>query len=286
MRVKAPYTGQSPENGSRRGFLKNAAGLAAAAVPGVAAPQSKDSEVVERLSRRNPNANHKILLKGGTIVSMDPKVGDFVKGDLLIQGKKIAAVGASLQGSGEVIDASNTILIPGFVDCHRHSWEGVLRRIIPNGDIGRYMATTYQGFALHYRPRDMYVGNLVTALGCIDAGITCIIDNSHNSRSAAHSDAAVQALIDSGIRSVHASGAPQNGTWDHQWPQDLARVQKRFFSSADQLVTLRMFSGLDRANFMLARQFGLRITVELTGAGTARTMEEFWTEKLLGPDIT
>ena len=75
----------------------------------------------------------------------------------------------------------------------------------------------------------MYVGNLITALGCIDAGITCIIDNSHNSRSAAHSDSAVQALIDSGIRAVHASGAPQTGNWDHQWPQDLERLQKRFF---------------------------------------------------------
>jgi len=69
------------------------------------------------------------------------------------------------------------------------------------------MATTHQGFALHYRPQDIYVGNLVTALGCIDAGITCIIDNSHNSRSSAHSDSAIQALIDSGIRAVHASGA-------------------------------------------------------------------------------
>ena len=55
-----------------------------------------------------------------------------------------------------------------------------------------------------------YLG--ITALGCIDAGITCIVDNSHNSRSAAHSDAAVQALIDSGIRASHASGAPQTGT--------------------------------------------------------------------------
>ena len=60
------------------------------------------------------------------------------------------------------------------------------------------MATTHNGFARHYRPHDIYVGNLITALGCIDAGITCVIDNSHNSRSAAHSDAAVQALIDSG----------------------------------------------------------------------------------------
>ncbi len=168
---------------TRRGFFQISAALAA----GVAAPrQSKESEIVERDSRRNRDPNRRILLKGGTIVSMDPKIGDFVKGDLLIQGKKISAVGASLQASGEVIDASNTILIPGFVDCHRHSWEGVLRRIIPNGDIGKYMATTHQGFALHYRPQDMYMGNLVTALGCIDAGITCIIDNSHNSRSSAH----------------------------------------------------------------------------------------------------
>ncbi len=255
---------------SRRSFFKAGAALAAAAaLPGETA-----------------RPNHRILLKGGTIVSMDPKVGDFVKGDVLIQGKKIAAVGANLQAAGEVIDASNTILIPGFVDCHRHSWEGVLRRIIPNGDIGKYMATTHQGFAQYYRPHDIYVGNLVTALGCIDAGITCIIDNSHNSRSAAHSDAAVQALVDSGIRAVHASGAPQAGNWDRQWPQDLARLQKQFFTSDDQLVTLRMFSGLDRTNWALARKLGLRITSEFTGAAVAPLMEQFANEKLLAADVT
>jgi len=233
--------------------------------------------------------NRRILLKGGTIISMDASVGDFVQGDILIQGKKIAAVGANLKVSGPVpriVDASNTILIPGFVDCHRHSWEGVLRRIIPNGDIAKYTATTHQGFAPYYRPHDIYIGNLITALGCIDAGITCIIDNSHNSRSAAHSDAAVQALFDSGIRAVHASGAPQRGDWDHQWPQDLERLQKRFFSSDDQLVTLRMFSGLDRMNYAVARKLGLRITTEFQGAAAAATLEQFWNEKLLGPDIT
>ena len=252
---------------SRRSFLTALA--AASALPGQTA-----------------RPNRRILLKGGTIVSMDPKVGDFVKGDVLIQGAKIAAVGPNLQASGEVIDASNSILIPGFVDCHRHSWEGVLRRIIPNGDIGKYMATTHQGFAQYYRPHDMYVGNLVTALGCISAGITCIIDNSHNSRSAAHSDAAIQALVDSGIRAVHASGAPQAGNWDRQWPQDLARLQKQFFSSSDQLTTLRMFSRLDRTNWAVARKLGLRITSEFTGPAVAPLMEQFRNEKLLGPDVT
>lgn len=268
---------------TRRGFFEMSAALAA----GIVSPgQSKEAEIVERDARRSRDPNRRILLKGGTIVSMDAKVGNLVKGDLLIQGKKISAIAANLPATGEVIDASNTILIPGFVDCHRHSWEGVLRRIIPDGEIGKYMATTHQGFALHYRPQDMYMGNLVTALGCIDAGITCIIDNSHNSRSAAHSDSAIQALLDSGIRAVHASGAPQNGNWEHQWPQDLERLQKRFFSSDDQLVTLRMFSGLDRANWTMARRLGLRITTEVTGAAAAPVFEQFSSEKLLGPDVT
>ena len=181
-----------------------------------------------------------------------------------------------------MIDASNTIVIPGFVDAHRHSWEGQLRRIIPDGAIGAYMATTHQGFARYYRPHDIYVGNLITALGCIDAGITCVIDNSHNSRSAAHSDAAVQALIDSGIRGVHASGAPQTGDWDQQWPQDLARLQKQFFASDDQLVTLRMFSGMNRENWALARRLGLRITTE-SNARRPRRSSRSGTRSCCGP---
>jgi cytosine/adenosine deaminase-related metal-dependent hydrolase len=267
---------------ARRSFFKIGAGLAAACTLPKNAPSQPDSGIVERLSR--PDPNRRILLKGGTIVSMDPKVGNLAKGDVLIQGRKIAAIEANLPASGQVIDASNMILIPGFVDCHRHSWEGVLRRIIPDGDLSKYMATTHQFFALHYRPHDMYVGNMVTALGAIDAGITCMIDNSHNSRSAEHSDRAIQALFDSGIRAVHASGAPQTGNWDRQWPQDLARIQKKFFTSDDQLVTLRMFSGLDRVNYPLARQLGLRITTELVG--NSPLIEQFRNEKLLGADIT
>ena len=273
---------------SRRQFVGMGAALAAASVT---AAQSPGREAADAgLTQANLDPNRRLLLKGGTIISLDPAVGDFVQGDILIRGKKIEAVGANVKSSGlarrQIIDATNTILIPGFVDCHRHSWEGVLRRIIPNGDIAKYTATTHQLFALHYRPRDMYISNLITALGCIDAGITCIIDNSHNSRSAAHSDAAVQALFDSGIRAAHASGAPSAGTWEHQWPQDLERLQKRFFSSDDQLVTLRMFSGLDRANYAMARKLGLRITTEFQGAAAARLLEQFWSEKLLGPDIT
>ena len=268
---------------SRREVLQAATGLAvgAASTPllaAAAAAQSGDADaVLQRLLAGNANT-HRILLKGGTILSMDPAVGDFAQGDVLIVGKTISAVGRDLnaaaqEGNAIVVDASDAIVIPGMIDCHRHSWEGQLRGIIPNSaTIGEYMGATHNGFAPHYQPDDMYVGNLLTAIACIDAGITCFIDNSHNSRTAAHSDAAIKALFDSGTRAVHASGSPIFGDWDKQWPQDLDRLQRQYFSSDDQLVTLRIFSrGLLKADWETARRLGLWVSID--GAGRPNSAE-------------
>ena len=277
-----PERAQRVEGMSRRDAFRTAAAIAAAPFLLRDAAAAQRAQVVEATGP----SQQPILLKGGTIVSMDPKVGDFARGDVLIDGKKIVGVGDQVKAppQAQVIDATNTIIIPGFVDAHRHSWEGQLRRIIPDGAIADYMATTHNGFARYYRPDDIYAGNLITALGCIDAGITCVIDNSHNSRSAAHSDSAVQALLDAGIRGVHASGAPAAGEWDRQWPQDLERLQKKFFASADQLVTLRLFSGMSRENYAFARRLGIRITTESNAAGPE--FDQFLNEGLVRSDVT
>jgi 5-methylthioadenosine/S-adenosylhomocysteine deaminase len=274
---------------SRRNALKAGATLAAgaAAGSGLAGPAAADD--IRRFdSQQSVDPKGRILLKGGTIVSMDDKVGDLAKGDLLIEGKKISAIAPEINAAdAQVIDALDTIIVPGLVDCHRHSWEGQLRGINPNSPtLADYMNATHLSFAKFYRPQDHYVGNYLTAMGCIDAGVTCVIDNSHNSRSAAHSDAAVEALFDSGIRAVHASGPPGAGEWDHQWPNDLERLQKKYFSSADQLVTLRMFSGPIRENWAVARKLGLRITTEFQGPQQAAQLDPLAADKLVGPDNT
>jgi len=274
---------------SRRSALKAGAALAAgtAAADGFSGTALADD--VRRFDgQRSVDPKGRVLLKGGAIVSMDAKVGDLVKGDLLIEGSKISAIAPEINtADAQVIDALDTIIVPGLVDCHRHSWEGQLRRINPNSPtLADYMNATHLSFAKFYRPQDHYVGNYLTAMGCIDAGVTCVIDNSHNSRSAAHSDAAVEALFDSGIRAVHASGPPGAGDWDHQWPADLERLQKKYFSSADQLVTLRMFSGPIRENWAMARKLGLRITTEFQGPQQAALLDPLAADKLVGPDNT
>ena len=274
---------------SRRHVLETGIGLAAGLAYAGSAGRANAAPALERFERQRAlDAGQRLLLKGGTIISMDAQIGDLATGDVLIEGKTIAAIGPNLAARGaQVIDAANMIVVPGFVDCHRHSWEGQLRRINPNAPtLAEYSNATHLSFATKYRPQDMYAGNLITAFGCIDAGITTIIDNSHNARSAAHSDAAVEALFDSGIRAVHASGAPQAGEWDHEWPQDLARLKGKYFASDDQLVTLRMFSPPSRENWTLARGLSLRITTEFQGPQAATLLDTLWQDKLVGPDNT
>jgi hypothetical protein len=125
---------------------------------------------------------------------------------VLIEGDRILAVGPDLSnGEVETIDAEGMIVMPGFVDSHRHIWEGLLRNI--GTDVPLEGRTSYISFVLHklapaFRPEDAYVGNLVSALGAIDAGITTLLDWSHIQGSPAHTDAVIQALKDSG----HAGG--------------------------------------------------------------------------------
>jgi 5-methylthioadenosine/S-adenosylhomocysteine deaminase len=92
----------------------------------------QDRGTLEPAAREPVNAARHIVSRGGTILTMDPAVGDFAKGDLHIQGKHIVAVGRDLKvpAGAQVTDAADTIIIPGFVDCHRHSWSAQFRRLV------------------------------------------------------------------------------------------------------------------------------------------------------------
>jgi 5-methylthioadenosine/S-adenosylhomocysteine deaminase len=240
------------------------------------------------------------LVKGGTVLSLDPKVGDFKTGDVLIEGDEIVAIGPSLDaGEAEVIDATGMIVMPGFVDTHRHIWEGLLRNI--GTDVPLEGRTSYITFVLHrlapaFRPEDAYVGNLVSALGAIDAGITTLLDWSHIQGSPAHTDAVVQALRDSGMRGVFAYGFPWWGKWEERQPSWFVRCATEHFSTKDQLLTLALaapgpeFTDFEvtRDHWKLARETDARITTHV-GVGTygqERKVQRFGEAGLLGPDTT
>jgi cytosine/adenosine deaminase-related metal-dependent hydrolase len=140
-----------------------------------------------------------------------------------------------------MLDVAGSVVLPGFIDSHVHAWEGAIRGIAPAAEFGNYMAITHGGVAKHMSPEDIAVGQRVTVAQALNGGVTTIVDNSHNSRTPEHSDAAIEALRGMGIRAVHAVGSPTAGTDGTHLPQDLLRLRDEYFRSRDQLLTLRMF---------------------------------------------
>uniref|UniRef100_A0AAU3H3Y7 Amidohydrolase family protein n=1 Tax=Streptomyces sp. NBC_01401 TaxID=2903854 RepID=A0AAU3H3Y7_9ACTN len=256
--------------------------------------------LLEELQRRSADPNRRILFTGATIVTMDSGIGVLHGADLLVEGDTIMAVGPGLSAQGTmVVDGTGTILAPGFVDTHRHAWETQLRRIMPDvDDLGAYVISTLAGHATVYRPHDMYVGTKLAALTAIDSGITCMLDFSHNSRTPEHSDAAIQALLDTGIRGVHASMGPHFGDWDRQWPGDLTRLRERYFGGDDQLLTLRLAAlatdeiagptlayGPELAR--TAKELGIGVSVDAVfGVSSSEAILGWEEDGILGTDLT
>jgi 5-methylthioadenosine/S-adenosylhomocysteine deaminase len=221
--------------------------------------QQRLEALLERHAARGKPApdSGRILLRGGSVLSMDGEVGDFAVGDVLIEGDRITEVGPSISApDAVVVDARDHIVMPGFCDPHIHCWEGSLGRLIPENipqttedAVGgapvssrSYMYAAHRAFAPACRPEDIYAGTLNTLLAALNGGITTVVDNMHNARSPEHSDAGVEALLASGVRGIHATGRPRAGTWAETFPADARRLRDRYFSGDDDLCSMRLYA--------------------------------------------
>ncbi len=236
----------------RRDFLKTTAAGGAAAGLGLFAARpaaAQDDDAPEDSGRRG----RRYVIRGGHVTSIDPAVGDFVKADVLVEGKKIIDIKPSLHvgGAGE-IDARGKIVMPGFIDTHHHQFETALRSFIadallfndglPHGAINyfQYILGTFAGV---YRPQDVYISELFGSLSQLDAGVTTSHDISQIHYSKDHSVAAIKGSADSGRRIVFGFfegaradllGSPP-GAW---YPGGANELKEQYFSSSDQLMTM------------------------------------------------
>ncbi|OLT07702.1 hypothetical protein BJF90_13550 [Pseudonocardia sp. CNS-004] len=242
----------------------------------------------------------RVLFRNGTVITMDPALGDLPTGDVLVNGQVIEAVGPDLGDvDAEVVDATGKIVMPGFVDTHRHTWQAPLRGIAADWTLGQYMTGLHLGLSGMFRPEDTYAGNLLGAVEALESGITTLLDWSHNVNTAEHCDGAVAGLHDSGIRAVFAHGG---GAHMYQVPstvkhdEDVRRVRDEYFSSDDQLVTMAMalrgpqFATLDVTvhDLALARELGLLVTMHVGDGewGRSRPVARMHERGVLGSDVT
>jgi 5-methylthioadenosine/S-adenosylhomocysteine deaminase len=238
------------------------------------------------------------------VLTMDPEIGDVIGGDLVIEDDRIAAVGRSIDtGDAEVVDASDCIIIPGFIDSHRHTWETVIRGIAPDVSLAGYFDIVLDQLAPAYRPEDVYAGNYLGSLEAIDAGVTTLLDWSHINNSPEHSDEAIRGLQDARLRAVYCYGNPNTSLADWWYtstlesPEDIRRVRSQYFSNEDGLITLAMGTRgpgfctpeVVKHDWELARDVGAPISVHVgmgPYAGRFSMVSQLNDLGLLGPDTT
>ena len=246
----------------------------------------------------------KILLKGGTVLSVDPQIGDLPTGDVLIDGDRIAGVEASIDADAEVVDCTGRVVIPGFVDTHRHTWEAAIRNCAPNATLDDYFVEVLDTFAPLYRPEDVYASNVAGSLECLNAGITTLVDWSHINNTPEHPDAAIQGLQETGIRAQYAYGSA-NTSLEKYWffsaeaipADDVRRVRETYFSSDSGLLTMGLATRgpgftqdqVVQAEWGMARELDIPVTVHVGMgrlAGRFAMVEQLDRLGLLGPDTT
>jgi len=226
------------------------------------------------------------LLRGASVVTMDAQ-GDLQRGDILVAADKIVEIAPSLQVDDcEVVDASNCIAIPGLVNAHMHTWQTALRGVAANWTLLEYFAKMHAGLATVFEPEDMHIATLAGALNQINCGTTTLVDWCHNNRTPTHNDAAVDGLLQSGIRATFLHGTPkpepkpgERPFWETPHPRAelerlLARHRGNPLLDIGAAVLGPHYSTLAVAlhDFRMARELGVIASLH-QGGGTARTPE-------------
>ena len=281
--------------------LQQGAEPASPSQPGAAgwiAGQSQPSTAPRRaMPEGSGRAGRRILIRGATVLTVDPALGDFACADVLVEGSKIAAVGPDLDATGaEVVDARGMIVTPGFVDTHHHQFETALRSFLadailindgkPHG-VFNYYEYVLLNFSKVYTPEDVYISELVGSLSQLDHGVTTVMDVSQIHNSPEHTDAAVKALVDGGRRSVLGYF---EGSGDRcQYPADAARVRAQYFSSSDQLTSMVMGGEIYIPGYedlwRVGRELDLQIALHVVGTfGMAPTFDDLARAGMFGPD--
>jgi cytosine/adenosine deaminase-related metal-dependent hydrolase len=206
------------------------------------------------------------LVRGGLVVSMDPAVGTLPRADVLIEDGRIAAIGPDLDAAGaEVVDASGKIVMPGFVDTHRHTWQTAFRGLGADWTFGQYRVAVHGTLGPHYRPEDVYLGNLLGRIEALNSGVTTLLDWFHRADRPENADAAIQALGDAPGRSIFCYGAAGPDI-----APEIRRVRS-LLPGEDMALGLRgpVMSTLDEttADVALARELDLRMSVHVHGTG-------------------
>ncbi|MGH3649171.1 MAG: amidohydrolase family protein [Acidimicrobiia bacterium] len=234
------------------------------------------------------------LIRGGCVLTLGARTPNFDKADVLISDGRVAEVGRGLRArDAEVVDATDTIVMPGFVDTHRHVWKSLFRNLGESPGVDPAAEPAPEG-GPKYQADDVYAATLIGLLGAAEAGITTVVDWADIAPVPSLIDAALQAHADSSLRTVFVYSVPRWAGRPEDEKAGLRRLVARFADRGESLCTIAFGPGeparsdLDRVarDWGLAREMGLRIHTHVGSDSPGGVISDLAGRGLLAEDVT
>lgn len=158
---------------------------------------------------------HSFLLKNGTLVCMDA-TRTVIRGDLLVQGDRIAAIGpavdAALAGlpggrADRTFDARGAFVLPGFVHGHLHLCQTLFRGLAEQADLLRWLRERIWPLEAAHTAASMAASVRLAATELLAGGVTCINDMG----TVRHTDALGETLAETGLRATFGKALMDRG---------------------------------------------------------------------------
>jgi 5-methylthioadenosine/S-adenosylhomocysteine deaminase len=136
-----------------------------------------------------------ILIKNGYLISMESERSKFYS-DIYIEGNLIKEISPQIEKTADVvIDASDMLVMPGFVQAHIHLCQSLLRGQADDQPLLDWL-DTITSLEFRHTPETLYASARIGIAEMIKSGTTAIIDMG----TLHHQDSVFQAIEESGIR--------------------------------------------------------------------------------------
>jgi 5-methylthioadenosine/S-adenosylhomocysteine deaminase len=188
--------------------------------------------------------NPDIIIDGGTLLTMVEGHAPRNNACVLIKGDRIVHVGEmdktiKYPENSEIIDARNSIIMPGLVNAHAHTAMTLFRGLADDLPLKQWLfEKIFPAESTHLNPETVYWGTLLGCLEMIASGTTSVIEGYF------FQDETVRAFHRAGLRAIISQGVidfPAPGVVD---PTENLRVGRTFIEKwldFSELITPGLF---------------------------------------------
>ncbi|MGI6144810.1 MAG: amidohydrolase [Clostridia bacterium] len=179
---------------------------------------------------------NRLLIKNALIIPLDDqeREQDWFKGDLVIEGSVIKELGENLEEKYPgftIIDGENSLVTPGFVNCHTHAAMTMLRGYADDLPLMKWLQEMIWPREAHLDAEDIYWGSQLAVLEMIKSGTTAFADMYF------YMEQTAQVVLDSGIRASLSRGLIGNGEMAQYALEENTELVKRWHGQGEGRIT-------------------------------------------------